>query len=441
MKDPDIADTPDDGAVPEEGQPAGVENVEPEAASEPPGAPASEQRAQRRRRAACDALRALLRDHYVAHFGAEPRNEGRFSLSLSLNVDPADGWTVRFDPPFTEQIGEQIGNAEAEWEVFHRGHVFCFRCRSAQCPHSVPPEPQCVFKGYNSVGLPRWHDLVQAFVDARDPRTDRLYAEPPTLLARVQLGRELRNEQLSSFGRASRTYAVLGQVIAGYVSVPRKLREATGQVGRFALTLQVVETRGARGQPELRVNPLPAGLTPEQWDEFLVMDANPLARPVLRAERAVEALERELQAVRDAVRAAEARGRLRRLPRILGDLARQIEQGGRRKHRRTRHAEDRRRERPVHKAQDDARAASEDDVFFDEKRQTLVVCGRQGRAHAFTRRGRHVTSFVLPPGGADFRVRTARWRKARTEEFTELKAALSRHTGEATEESSGARPA
>jgi hypothetical protein len=340
---------------------------------------------------------------------------------------------VQFDPPFEEQIAEQIEDAEAEWEVYRRGHVFCFRCRSAQCLHSVPPQPQCVFKGYNSVGLPEWHELVQALVDARDPRTDQLYADPPALLARVQLGRELRSQQLSSFGRASKTYAVLGQVIAGYVPVPRELGEVAGQVRRIAVTLQVVETRGAGGQPELKVNPIPAALTPEQWDEWLVVDGNPLARAVLRAARAVEALERELLAVRNTARASEARGRLRWLPHILGDLARLIEQAGRQKRRRTRHAESRRRERPVHKAQEDARAAAEGDVFYDEKRRTFVVCGKQGRAHAFTKAGRHVTSFVLPPGGAEFRVRTHRWRKAHADEFSELKETLGSRPAQAEE--------
>jgi len=69
--------------------------------------------------------------------------------------------------------------------------------------------PHDVFSGYNSFGIPEWQEFVQALVDARDPRVDQLYADPPALLALVQTGRELRNRQLSSFGRASKTYSIL----------------------------------------------------------------------------------------------------------------------------------------------------------------------------------------------------------------------------------------
>jgi len=80
-------------------------------------------------------------------------------------------------------------------------------------------------------------------------------------------------------------------------------------------------------------------------------------------------------------------------------------------------------------------------VFFDEKRRTFVVCGRQGRAHAFTAEGRHVTSFVLPAGGAEFRVRTNRWRPIRPEEFAPFRAALTpAPDGEGTGEAAGATP-
>jgi len=55
-------------------------------------------------------------------------------------------------------------------------------------------------------------------------------------------------------------------------------------------------------------------------------------------------------------------------------------------------------------------------IFCDEKAGTMIVCGPQGRAHAFAPDGRHVTSFILRPGAVAFRLRTQRWRPVTPDE-------------------------
>jgi hypothetical protein len=110
--------------------------------------------------------------------------------------------------------------------------------------------------------------------------------------------------------------------------------------------------------------------------------------------------------------AAVDRLRLRKVPAVLRGLARGLERSSRQSLRRTRHAQRHSRQvRPVHKALDDVRVAGPNAFFYDEKRETWIVCGKQGRTHAFNSNGRLVTSFSLPPGGAERRVGTARWRR------------------------------
>ena len=110
------------------------------------------------------------------------------------------------------------------------------------------------------------------------------------------------------------------------------------------------------------------------------------------AAAAVEAIERRARGA-DAQAAREA---MKQVPVVLRRLAESLDRSGRQDSRRTRHAEERRtQQRPVHKALDDVRDASPEKWFFDEKAGTAVVCGPQGRAHAFSPNGRHVTSFSL----------------------------------------------
>jgi hypothetical protein len=390
---------------------------EPEAAKVP--------RAERRERAACDALRALLRDYYFQRFGAQAPDGKSLPVSLALRVRPDEAWATDFDPPFAEQIQGQLEDAQAGRGAYERGRVFCFRCQSSACGHAAPPGPLEVFRGYSSTGVPEWCEAVQAFVEVRDERVDQLYADPPAVLARMQYGHDLKYQQLSSFGRASKTYSLLGQVVAGYFLLPRRGR-ADRAAGRFAVTFQAVETRGAEGETLVKLNPVVGGMTPVEWDEMVVSEWRPaVSRALETAARAVEDVERRVRAARDSAEPGGVKQALKKIPQLLSRLARDLEQGDRQGARRTRHAESHpRQERPVHKALEDAREADEGKLFYDEKRGTWIACGRQGRTHAFSESGKHVTSFVLPAGGADFRVRTQRWRALRKEEIAEFHALI-----------------
>ncbi len=386
-------------------------------------------RAQRREKAACDALRTLVREYCLQHFGTRISPRQSFPLSLRFKAGTSENWDLAFDPPFETQIQGQLAEAEAQVSIYRQGSVYCFRCESGGCTHALPPDPGMVFRGYSSTGVPEWFAFVQALIDARDERVDALYAKPPTVLSCFQTGRELRNQQLAAFGRGSHTYSILGQVVAGYYSLRgRGASSADRGDDRLAVTFQVVETRGARGGVQIRFNMLVGGFSPDRWEERLVSDWQPtLSRAVGEVRAALANVEVRLQAmwgVPDNEHAVKAV--FQEVPRLLHRFARSLERGGRLHVRRTQHAEDRHADRPVHKAMDDALQASSDGLFYDERRETFVARGRQGRVHVFSPDGRHVTSLMMQPGSVEFRLRTRRWRVLSAEEAADLKARLRR---------------
>lgn len=397
------------------------EVVQPEGAAPPPKPVLS--RAERRARATADALRTLVRDLFVDRFGAAAGPD-EIPLQIRLVAHPARAWELAFEPPLAEQVAAQLEDAQAAKAVYRKGFVYCYRCEASDCVHARPPSSLSVFAGYDSAGRPEWPELAQALVAIREPRVDLLYGRPPAVVAVLQLGRDIRGDQLAAFGRASKTYAVLGQVIAGYFRCAPAPGAAQDQNERLAVTLQLVETRGPRGEFRLHLNPV-AGL-PDGGDLDLLLGTGwepALHRARGAAGREVEQLEFRVRAAREQGRAEEARELLRQVPAILRRLADDLERGERQGRRRTRHAEQRREDnRPVHKAQEDARGARPDELYYDLKAHTFIVAGPRGRTHAFSPDGRHVTSFLIRPDAVEFRLRTERWRRTTDEEAGRLRA-------------------
>ncbi len=369
-------------------------------------------RSERREQAAGDAIRTFLRDMHMDRFGAAPPKPGEIDVVLRLKAKPAEDWSLRFDPPLGEQLHGQLVDAQAQWNVYRPGHVHCFRCDSSDCEHSTPPTPLSVFTGYAPNGVAEWREFAQVLIEARDERVDQLFAARPGIVARLQYGHDLRNRQLSSFGRSSKTYAILGQVTAGY------FLPAGDPPQKLAITFQIVEVRGEAGRKRIHLNAIaavPGGHLPD----LLASGGLPgVYRARETASMAVEAVERRA----DGVDTEAVRNAMKQIPSILHRLAESLDRSGRQDSRRTRHVEQRRaQQRPVHKALDDVRDAAPGQWFYDEKAGTSVVCGPQGRAHAFSSNGRHVTSFSLRPESVDFRLRTHRWRRMSAAESDEIR--------------------
>jgi hypothetical protein len=361
-------------------------------------------RSERREAAAKDALRTLIRDSAERAFGHHAIPAVPFDLTVRVSVNPAGGWDLKADPSLQDQLHHQLADMSADHESFIPGRVHCFRCNSSTCEHAAPTSPLEVFKGYTQTGSPQWQELTQALIDLKDDRVDRLYGRHSAVVAAVVNGSALKSSQLTSFGKASKTYAVLGQVVAGYFT--------SGETDRFAITFQFVEIRRARGVVGLRLNTLCALSSGRSLEErFAEGWGGWVHRAEVRATAALGRLEQQLASAPSGGPAA-MRHAFRRVPGVMAQLATSLDRGYRQNQRRTRHSEERRQQqRPVHKAIEDAQGAPDHELLYDEKSNAYIVSGQRGRFHVFSLEGRHITSFTGRPGTVDFRLRTQRWRR------------------------------
>jgi hypothetical protein len=382
-------------------------------------------RFDRRAKAAADALRTILRDFCLERLGAEPEAALHQSVRLNLDFSIGGDWELNFKPSLYEQLNEQFEDLGVRTGIFLPGAAYNYFDETSEAPECRPPSPLSVFDQYDSKGIPQWCDLMQALLKAGDERTAQLYEKPPRILARMLYGRDLNREQLHTYGRSSRTYAILGQVIAGYFQLPAQA--AIQNDRRLAVTLQVVETRETDRQFGLKLNLLSA-LTPQEISDLFAHKWEPgLQRACTLAQRDIEKLETQARAIRRSGSRKKAGELMRQVPAILRRLAASLERNERQTGRRTTHARQRREEhRPVHKALDDARTVKTDRFFFDLKHESWVVVGSAGRTHAFNAEGRHITSFSIKSDAIAHRIRTQRWRLATPEEFNAFQQQLER---------------
>ncbi len=362
-----------------------------------PGEDTKEAAMARRSRAIAHTLSAMIRECYRQRFGGEMKARD-FPLDLSM-VLSSDGKGVRFDPPLLEQLIPQLDQMEAAHAVYQPGRVYCFHCEQSNCAHGSPGSPLEVFRGYDQLGRPVWRELAQFLLDLKDERVDRLFEERPKVLARVIPAEVLRAKQLAPFGKSSKTYAPLGQVIAGY------FRPGLDQADRLALTFQVVEVRDGAGLPSLALNTL-CGL-PQPWS-LEESRAGVLGRALAARRRASVSL-KKLKGISGSG-AKRGHASASRVADILHELASQLEKATRVAERQTKHAGERRRiRRPIDKAMADLRIARRERVYLDQKTKTIVLWADKGRCHVFNQGGRHVTSFVIQTDAVETRLRKKRW--------------------------------
>ncbi len=330
---------------------------------------------------------------------------------MTLPLDVATGG--RPGPPaaraLIDAIGARIDEALKAAGGWRQGFVYCFQCREPGCRHASPPDPAATFAGYNATGRPDWVDFTELCIARQDSRVERVFADPPQVIAIVQSGDELSDAVLPDMGGAGSVLAVLGQVVAGLL--PAEYAPGGGH-DRLAMTVQIVEMPAARRGARLRIN-----LVGTTWDAIAaVLETDGVRSPA-------EGLRASLAAARDRLRAQsrhvtrrERKGEqtdLQALVRpVLLDLQRDIERVFRGHRWRTRHAEERHRggNRPTDTAVREARNAPTNRLLNDPDRKTIVVLGRKGRAHVFSADGRHVTSLQLGPSEADRKIARGRWR-------------------------------
>jgi len=355
----------------------------------------------------------LARRLHRKTFGDAPFPE-RLAVPLELTIPPPALDDSSASPALLSALADALRRSGARADPVVAGRVFCYRCDRADCEHATPPRPQSVFAGFSPTGQPQWTDLAQALLEARHERVDELFSSAAPL-GLVQPGRELKARLLHPFGKSSKTYDLLGQVVAGHFG--------GGAAPVSALTVQAVESRSPRGGTRLTLNRI--GSEASAWlDEH---PENGFAQALQAARGRIAQIESDLAA--GPVSAARRSELMRKIPGILQDLRRVLERSGRQSERRTKHAVERRREnRPTHAAIHDAWSAADADLLADETRGTMIVLGPRGRAHAFTPEGRHVTSLILDREALSRRLARRRWRPATPAEIQALRTALPART-------------
>ncbi len=357
-----------------------------------------------------------------------PRDRARgLNLRFETLLDAAagDGTDARkaaqsFAARLVRDIQILADETAAPTRAFPYGRVRCFWCGSFECEHASPPEPRAVFRGFNATGQPIWVDLATLALERHHPRVDELYESPSAPITLLQNGRSLSEDQLGIFGKGSKDFRVLGQVVVGYLP-PRRGRDERRQQ---ALTIQAVETWSGVPRHDLNVvGVLPDGRAAATFLEEVasprLLDAVAAARDDLREISLLSAAGRKPAAGGARARSLQNYADRERLAlKVLGRLERTVERIYRQNARRTRHARDhhRDRERPTSTALKDALNANLDAVYRDVEERTWVVIGPRQRVHIFNDRGEHVTSVVYP--GDVIRKRTTRgkWRRGERED-------------------------
>lgn len=357
------------------------------------------------------SLTSAIREAYLDMVGAHPDRARPFGMHLRVSIEPGEPWRLQADPSIEEQIRAAVREMATQAEAFRGGSVYCYRCDSPDCPHSHPPRPTTVFGGYSSTGLPVWPELSQILLEGKHPSVDLLYDPSQTDLVAMYIDPEmLKQRQLNVFGRQSKTYDILGQVVFGFlkVHIPGENRS---EPERVACTLQAVESRRQDGSPRLELNVL-ARLS----DGSPALDA--IQGPYqTRVSDVISSARHRISSLRPHSKGHEEKRRSSSFPDtaslvadILQGLARKLEKLGRQRGRRTAHAEGHRiKNRPTSKAWEDAFGAAEGSVLWDKHERTFVVLGPRNRVHVFSLQGRHVTSLVLASEAVRSRKRRNRW--------------------------------
>lgn len=357
------------------------------------------------------SLTSAIREACAEMFGVLPEPARPFRLDLRVSIDPGGPWRLEADPPIEEQIRLAVREMATQAEAFRTGSVYCYRCNRPDCPHSRPPRPTSVFGGYSSTGLPIWVEFTQILLERRHPQVDLLYDGAQANLVAMYMEPELlKQRQLNVFGRQSKTYDILGQVVFGFLRM-RLPGTDRGEPERVACTLQAVESRRLDGSPRLALNVL-ATLS----DGSPALDA--IQGPYqTRIADVISSARHRIGSLRPSSRTRTRKVRSTGTPDtdsvvtdILQGLSRKIEKVGRQGGRRTAHAEaHREKNRPTSKAWEDAFSAAEDAVLWDKHEKTFVVLGPRNRVHVFSQEGRHVTSLVLPRDAVRSRRQRRRW--------------------------------
>lgn len=337
------------------------------------------------------------------------------ALEVALSRETADAAAAS---QLMSAIEDGLHNARQAQAPFPMGRVPCFRSGTTDGPQSVPPTPTSVFNGHAATGKPTWIEFTSLCLERREPRVSALYRDPPAAIGLVQLAEDLGEPLLPEFESLAAGHQILGQVSVGLI--PGPALGIDGDVGRVAFSLQVVSLKGGAGRLMLNL---------------IGLDERALLEAAHGGSDRAEGLLKAIKATRRRLRSLKRRQVTQRtegqdLPGVLHRTRVELERALSPDRRRTKHAQNRHEsgDRPTLSAVGDATSAPLERLMEDTQRKTIVVLGRRGRAHIFSREGRHVTSLKLEPGELERKTIRRRWRPLSEAQARQFQSNLSTRT-------------
>jgi len=371
----------------------------------------------------------IARDPRVCCDGPPGAGLVELRLPLELLLRPEDPAAQELlAQTLQQQAQEQIRSASRSAPSVALGEAWCLRCRRQGCDHAAPPERGQVFAGYAPNGTPRWESFAALCLRDVPERAGLLYGPGASLVGIVRSGEALCRDLLPDFGSQSEGFQLLAQLDFGLLPL---------QGERIAASVQVLRLHPAGGRPRLSLHPV--GFHPRELEldpaDLEGLDPAPLLALLRSTRQRLEGLilrARGSGAEQGRSLAELAEGSLSRLKGGLERMARQ-------RSRRTLHAAARseQAERPLEGALGDAEAARDGDLYWDERRSTVVVLGPRSRVHVFSPRAQLVTSLKLDRDAVRRRVSRERWRLASAAEVEAFRAALRERIADGSGEAPG----
>ncbi len=357
------------------------------------------------------SARRRLEKHPQSHLALAHPGRGPGVVRLELEVPLSQGGGALADAveKADADLSRELESLLRSRGVLSPGRLYCLRCTSPECEHSVPEDGRQIFAGYGSSGLPRWVAFGQWLLERQHPRLDDIYRKPPRLVTERVSGQELGAEVLDIYRDDDADFRLHGQVTAGWYAVPPR---HGGALAHIALSFQVISSRR-----RFALNVLGRGPGGEPLGELYErLRVVPWQGVVAWGQQVLASIEKaQTKNQRQAVEG--------RIEGLLKGLERRLSQDQRARGRRTDHAEKRHHEgdRPTRMAFADLARGDAERVLFDRRHETLIVLGERGRAHVFNPEGKLVTSIRYSPESIERKKRQEIWRPASDEEVAALR--------------------
>jgi len=363
-------------------------------------------------------LEDLIKTEFYRLYGQIGELRESSKILLNIAVNNIDDLEITMDPSLKDQIRNNLRNMNVKVGAYDSGRVYCYLDQSSECSHCRPDDRSMVMVGYRSNGIPEWEEFLDLLIDVSPSTAAELYENKQLIAAIYLRGRDVKKKMTSGFGKSSRTYNILGQILCGYFSI-RPSAVSYEKTDHIALTVQAVEHSSIQGEISLDINVI-SGLNVSNIMDYFAEGSNRLiSEAVFKASKQLKTIEQEIN-----IAAPHSQGTIRKklmpkIPVILNEIKLEILKMNQRKYRRTSHAIDRAKDnRPISTAIDDLSKVNTESILEDPENKTMLIPGKNNRWHVFSHDGRLVTSLFLEKEQVLKRLRRKRWQHPETDKIS-----------------------